>query len=256
MSYYSLDFGTTIPADIGFRREPETLMDRLKLEVWPLRYRLKKFNSNPTLVELRLTHNDTFQHRIAKVVHNHGKNHCALCYEGQTTYGCNLCKVILCKNVREGKGQSCFSIWHSKVDLLHERQRLRALPTEEGTTNMATADHNDQDATTADRNDETSSQVSNSSLKKKRKGSNCTQIKVEVRKRKKPLKGSKTSTVNETTIAQLCQRNDVGESLPSNHNGSSKTSNAEGTKQQNQDLVENISHEDDEKVTQEAIGIF
>jgi len=53
-------------------------------------------------------------------VNNHGKNHCLFCYHQQTTYGCNLCKVLLCKTARKGSSDagSCYEIWHTVVDLM------------------------------------------------------------------------------------------------------------------------------------------
>jgi len=114
-----------------FEREPTTLRDRLLAERWPLRYKVKVFNRNETFVELRLTHNNSFQHHCTKIIENHGKNHCALCYHRQTQYGCSLCKVLLCRTpttkvTQEGvrHRDSCFNKWHSKRDIEAERKKF------------------------------------------------------------------------------------------------------------------------------------
>ena len=115
-----------IPEDLGFTRRPETLQDRVNDLEWPLRFRLKHFSKNETLVELRLTHSETFQHNIQKLAYNHGKNHCVFCYQRQTSYGCTLCKVLLCRHCRKGgpDEKSCFEIWHSSVDLVEAKQKF------------------------------------------------------------------------------------------------------------------------------------
>jgi len=116
----------SIPDDLGFARNPQTLQERIEDIEWPLRFRLKHFTENETLVELRLTHDDLFQHSIQKLAYNHGKNHCVFCYKGQTSYGCTLCKVLLCRHCRKGgpDEKSCFEIWHSSIYLIEARQKF------------------------------------------------------------------------------------------------------------------------------------
>ncbi len=115
-----------IPEDLGFARRPDTLQDRFNDLEWPLRFRLKHFSKNETLVELRLTHSETFQHNIQKLAYNHGKNHCVFCYHRQTSYGCTLCKVLLCRHCRKGgpDEKSCFEIWHSSADLVQAKKKF------------------------------------------------------------------------------------------------------------------------------------
>jgi hypothetical protein len=90
-----------------------------------MRFKIKHFNKNRDLVELRLTQTKEIQHEIMQLVQNHGKNHCAFCYPRQTTYGCKLCKVLLCKTPKKGSSdsRSCFDVWHNTVDLLEERDK-------------------------------------------------------------------------------------------------------------------------------------
>jgi hypothetical protein len=110
--------------DIGFNRDPETLRVRLNEEVMPKKHRYRGFTTKRNLVELRLTENDDFQHVITK--ENTKKTHCALCVIGKTMYRCNVCKVALCKTVKDKshRDKNCFAIWHSSVDLIVEHNRI------------------------------------------------------------------------------------------------------------------------------------
>jgi hypothetical protein len=115
-----------------FECDSSTLRERLAAETWPIRYKVKQFNRNPNFVELCLTHSNIFNHQLCKMISNHGKNHCALCYHRQTQYGCNLCKVLLCRTPRtrdisDGSKQhidSCFNLWHSNRDIEIQRKAL------------------------------------------------------------------------------------------------------------------------------------
>ncbi len=55
------------------------------------------------------------------------KVHCALCHFGQTEYGCNLCKVTLCKaaEINSQHETSCFVLWHKHKDLLAIKNTLQ-----------------------------------------------------------------------------------------------------------------------------------
>jgi hypothetical protein len=129
-----------IPADLGFNRRPETLQERISDIKWPLRFRLKHFSKNSTLVELRLTHNSNFQHNIKQLTKNHGKNHCVFCYDRQTSYGCGLCNVLLCRQSKRGvsEGKSCFELWHSSLDLIKASETYKASAREETTATHST----------------------------------------------------------------------------------------------------------------------
>jgi len=75
---------------------PLTLRQRLAEEVWPIRYKVKCFNRNDTFVELQLTQNKDFVHNCTKMVNI--RNHCSLCYDRQTKYGCETkfyCAVLV-----------------------------------------------------------------------------------------------------------------------------------------------------------------
>jgi hypothetical protein len=147
---------------LPFQRNESTSMEHLSKLKWPMRFKIKHFNKNRDLVELRLTQTKEIQHEIMQLVQNHcafcyhcqttygcklckvllcktpkkgssdsrscfdiGKNHCAFCYHHQTTYGCKLCKVLHCKTPKKGSSdsRSCFDIWHNTVDLLEERDK-------------------------------------------------------------------------------------------------------------------------------------
>jgi hypothetical protein len=110
----------------GVQFNPLTLRQRLDDKVWPTRYKVKCFNRNDTFVELRLTHNRDFVHNCTKVVNV--RNRCTLCYDRQTKFGCETCKVLLCrtgtfKTVNGVKmyHDSCFSIWHGKRNIELEK---------------------------------------------------------------------------------------------------------------------------------------
>jgi hypothetical protein len=118
-----------------FDFNPSTLKKRLNDETWPLRCKVKTFNRVGTFVELRMTHNNNFCHQMTKIIDNHGKNRCALCYHRQTQYGCNLCKVLLCRTARTKRSSdgrmhhvdSCFNIWHSSRDIEMQCKMLMKL---------------------------------------------------------------------------------------------------------------------------------
>jgi len=122
---------STVEEPTEFERDPATLRDRLAGERWPLRYKVKVFNRTESFIELRLTHNNNFQHHCTNIIENHGKNHCALCYHRQTQYGCSLCKVLLCRTPTTKVTQkgvlhrdSCFNLWHTKRDIEAERKKF------------------------------------------------------------------------------------------------------------------------------------
>jgi len=78
-------------------------------------------------LELRLTHNDEFNHELSKD-RKSGKLHCALCVAGKTMYRCNVCKVSLCKTpkTKSHNDKTCFTIWHNSVDLIVENKKIKA----------------------------------------------------------------------------------------------------------------------------------
>jgi len=106
---------------LPFQRNESTSMEHLSKLKWPMRFKIKHFNKNRDLVELRLTQTKEIQHEIMQLV----QNHCAFCYHCQTTYGCKLCKVLLCKTPKKGSSdsRSCFDVWHNTVELLEERDK-------------------------------------------------------------------------------------------------------------------------------------
>jgi len=110
---------------LPFQHNESTLMERLRKLKWPMWFKIKHFNKNRDLLDLHLTQTKEIQHKIMQLVQNHGKNHCAFCYQHQTTYGCKLCKVLLCKTQKKGSSdsRSCFGIWHNTVGLLEERDK-------------------------------------------------------------------------------------------------------------------------------------
>ena len=52
--------------NLGFERNPSTLSQRLSEENWPIRYRLRTFTKNRNFLELRLTENNEFKHKLMK----------------------------------------------------------------------------------------------------------------------------------------------------------------------------------------------
>jgi hypothetical protein len=81
------------------------------------------------LIELGLTENDPFKH-VSKHCENSNRNkvlHCTLCGLGQTLF-CEVCKVILCQTSKDNVQFAliCFTIWHSKVNLVDKHNRLLA----------------------------------------------------------------------------------------------------------------------------------
>jgi hypothetical protein len=109
-------------------RDPATLGQRLEQATWPQRFKLQKFSRDPTFIELRLTSNAQFQHQCQKIRAgtSRKKAQCALCLDGQTRYGCSVCNVMLCRLPRNNQtgGMNCFTIWHSKKDLMSESKRI------------------------------------------------------------------------------------------------------------------------------------
>jgi hypothetical protein len=122
-------------SNAGFDFNPSTLQERLRNKEWPVRYKVKCFNRNKNFVKLRLMHNSNFVHKCTKIEDR--RNHCTLCYDHQTAYGCQLCKVLLCQNgiTRTQNGEtvhqdSCFSIWHSKRDIEVVKKKSRTTKTD------------------------------------------------------------------------------------------------------------------------------
>jgi len=122
-------------SNAGFDFNPSTLQERLRNKEWPVRYKVKCFNRNENFVKLRLMHNSNFVHKCTKIEDR--RNHCTLCYDHQTAYGCQLCKVLLCRNgiTRTQNGEtvhqdSCFSIWHSKRDIEVVKKESRTTKTD------------------------------------------------------------------------------------------------------------------------------
>jgi hypothetical protein len=106
-------------------RDPVTLQERIDAERWPKKHRYRGFTHRKNLVELRLTENDQFHHVMEKG--NTKKTHCALCVKGKTMYKCSLCNVALCKTVKDKshKTENCFTIWHTKLDLIIEHNKIK-----------------------------------------------------------------------------------------------------------------------------------
>jgi hypothetical protein len=121
---------STMPTDSlpDIERDPATLGQRLEQATWPQRFKLQKFSRDPTFIELRLTSNAQFQHQCQKIRAgtSRKKAQCALCLDGQTRYGCSVCNVMLCRLPRNNQtgGMNCFTIWHSKKDLMSESKRI------------------------------------------------------------------------------------------------------------------------------------
>jgi hypothetical protein len=111
-----------------FLGDPSTLSDRLSESTWPKRYKLKKFNTDKTFIQLQLTWNEQFQHQCEqlKTSGSRKKAHCALCLDGQTRYGCSTCKVMLCRLPRNDHayGTCCFYILHHKRNLMEEQKKI------------------------------------------------------------------------------------------------------------------------------------
>ncbi len=92
------------------------------------------FNRSKSFIELHLTHNNSFQHHCTKIIENHGKSHCALCYHRQTQYGCSLCEVLLCRTPTTKVTQkgvlhrdSYFNLWHTKREIEVERKKIMTM---------------------------------------------------------------------------------------------------------------------------------
>ncbi len=58
---------------------------------------------------------------------NTKKTHCALCLVSKIMFHCNLCNVSLYKTLKDKlhRFQSCFMIWHNKVDLIMEHNKMK-----------------------------------------------------------------------------------------------------------------------------------
>ena len=116
-----------VNAALGSDRQPDTLAERLLQEQWPKGHRYRSFTNWKNLLELRFTHNDEFNHELSKDKKS-GKLHCTLCVVGKTMYRCNVCKVSLCKTpkTKSHNDKTCFTIWHSSVDLIVENKKIKA----------------------------------------------------------------------------------------------------------------------------------
>jgi hypothetical protein len=108
----------------------DTLAARVAKVKWPKRYVLEKFSTDPTLRELRLTHNNVYTHRRDKLLQSTEDKRkvkfCVLCRNKQTAYGCMDCKVILCRISNDGTSSSkqcCFVRWHQKINLKTEKNK-------------------------------------------------------------------------------------------------------------------------------------
>jgi hypothetical protein len=112
---------------LPFQSDESKLMDQLATVKWPTRFKISHFNKNKHLIELQFMHSNSTRHEVVQLVKNHGENHCSFCYDCQTTYGCSLCKVLLCKAAKKGgiDSQSCYEVWHTVVDLMEEKQKYR-----------------------------------------------------------------------------------------------------------------------------------
>jgi hypothetical protein len=144
---------TNCDENLGFQRNPTTLSERLRSVVWPKRYRLEAFCKKQTFIELRLMHNTMFRYVMAKINRSKSRKvHCALCHFGQTEYGCNLCKVTLCKaaKINSQYETSCFVLWHKHKDLLAIKNTLQ----EEWRKQKQTERNKGNDATSGSDGDE------------------------------------------------------------------------------------------------------
>jgi hypothetical protein len=77
---------TQVEVDYNIPRDPTTLKRRIESCTWPKRFKLKRFSTDPTFVELHLTSNGEFQHKceILRSTTTRKKAHCALCLDAQT----------------------------------------------------------------------------------------------------------------------------------------------------------------------------
>jgi hypothetical protein len=91
---------------LPFQHAESMLMEWLSNVKWLKRFKISHFNKNKHLIKLCLMHSNTIKHEMVQLLRNHGKNCCSFCYDWQTTYGCNLCKVILCKTARKGSSDA------------------------------------------------------------------------------------------------------------------------------------------------------
>ena len=76
-------------------------MEWLRKLKWPMQFKIKHFNKNSDLVELRLTQTKEIQHKVMQLVQNHWKNHCAFCYHCQTTYGCKCVRYSFARQQKK-----------------------------------------------------------------------------------------------------------------------------------------------------------
>jgi hypothetical protein len=55
-------------------------------------------------------------------------NHCALCLHGRTNYGCEDCKVQLCRTAKfpSQNDKRCFHLWHNLPNLISCSRRIRS----------------------------------------------------------------------------------------------------------------------------------
>jgi len=123
------NINATLTEELDFNVDPSTLKRQMESETWPIRYKLEVFNRNHNFIELRLTYNNEFPHHCKKLISNHGKTHCALCYHHQTQYGCTVRKVLLCRiptfkvlsNGEKIHRDSYYKIYHSCKDIEERR---------------------------------------------------------------------------------------------------------------------------------------
>jgi hypothetical protein len=193
---------STVAETLGFDPDPNTLQQRLNNEVWPTRGKVKAFTQNPTFVELRFTKNDSFQHVCRKATEVPGKHHCALCYHRQSKFGCSTCKVLLCRT-NLGNLDSCFSIWHSKRDLVAERKSFSTYHNKQNTENLrrttiSSAEGNDAEVPTA------------SLTRRKRKEPDG----ITVERRQKKNKASSDTSEENNTEAEDEGTEDEGDATP------------------------------------------
>jgi hypothetical protein len=89
------------------------------------------FSVNATLKEIRLTNYDEFSHEPTLIeIHDmrYKNNHCAMCLHCRTKYGCEDCKVRLCRTAKSPSqnDKSCFHLWHNLPNLTSCSRRIRS----------------------------------------------------------------------------------------------------------------------------------
>jgi len=173
-------------------RDPTTLQSRLDQITWPTRFKLNKFSTDATFIELRLTSNAEFDHQcvMLKTDGKRRKAHCALCLDAQTRYGCTACNVMLCRLPRnqQSGGANCFTIWHTKKDLVAEQQRIlaenpnkrRQLRNERKLSRCGRKSRRDSTATSGSKeDDDTASDATNGTIPGVAQGMNSNTLQVD-----------------------------------------------------------------------------